>query len=186
MYWMNRYLTRAILLATIAILPSVAQNTAVTKSATEFVRTFYAWYVPLALKSDATETTLRNKPQVLSPELYRALKGYYETEAKSKGETVGLDFDPFLNSQDPCPNFEVGQANARGNRIQVEIYGVCSGKKSEKPDLVAEVTHDHGVWKFTNFLYPTETKADPKSGDLLTILKGIAEDRKRENQPRPK
>jgi len=179
----NLFQCCVLLLACFAALPVAAQTSsarAQPQAAVEFVRGFYDWYVPLALKSDATELTLKNKRDVLSAELYGALKGYYETEAKSKGETVGLDFDPFLNSQDPCSKFETGKSVAAGDRYQVEIFGVCSGRKRQKPDLLAEVVKDHAGWRFTNFLYPTEAKQDPRNGDLLSILKQIAADWKRE------
>ena len=57
------------------------------------------WY--LTLTPYPTDSALKHKAEVFSPVLLRALKGYYETESKSNWHTVGLDFDPILNTQEP-------------------------------------------------------------------------------------
>jgi hypothetical protein len=41
--------------------------------------------------------------------LLAALKEDVAAQAAAKGEIVGLDFDPFLNTQDPAESYEVGQ-----------------------------------------------------------------------------
>src|SRR5689334_19920193 len=75
-----------------------------------FVQRFYDWYVPLAIKSDSTPSwnqVLRYRGSSLSSELVRRLREDADAQAKVKGEMVGLDFDPFLNAQDPCERYRV-------------------------------------------------------------------------------
>jgi hypothetical protein len=61
---------------------------------------------PKSLK-DGTDTAwnlaIKTKSSVFSPQLALALKEDSAAQAKAEGEIVGLDFDPFLNSQDPWP-----------------------------------------------------------------------------------
>ncbi len=145
-----------------------------SESARGFVQTFYQWYVPQALTESnvpASDRALREKGAVFSPTLFRALKADFEAQAKVKGEIVGLDFDPFLNSQDPCERYDVGTVTHNRNDYWVEIYGICSGKKHEKPDVAAEVTLQNNRWLFVNFHYPGDR-------DLLAALKALRESRK--------
>jgi len=148
------------------------------KSAGEFVQQFYDWYVPKALKHNAgpaSDLALKYKGRVFSPKLSLALKEDSDAQAKVKGWIVGLDFDPFLNSQDSGERYEVGKATRKGGSYWVDVYGVWSGKKSEKADVVAEVVRKNGRWFFVNFHYPNA--ANPRSGDLLSVLALLQEDR---------
>lgn len=144
-----------------------------------FVQEFYNWYVPEALKTQETpawNVALKYKRGEFSPALFRALKADSDAQAKASGEIVGLDFDPFLNSQDPCDRYEVGTVIPQGAGYRVDIYGVCSGKRNEKPDVVAELARKDGSWAFTNFLYPAIHR------DLLGILKTQREERQKRSR----
>lgn len=66
---------------------------------------------------------------MFSPELFHALCEDSETSKKAKGEIVGLDFDPFLNSQDPHARYEVGNVVPAGDSYRVEVLGVSAGRK---------------------------------------------------------
>jgi hypothetical protein len=99
--------------------------------------------------------------------------------AKNSDEIVGLDFDPFLNTQDPCNRYEVGKAIAKGNSYWVEVYGICSGKRSAKPDVWPEVVRVNGHWRFANFHYEHQAGEYPDSADLLGILKTLRQDRQK-------
>jgi hypothetical protein len=79
-------------------------------------------------------------------------------------DLVGLDFDPFLNSQDPAPRYEVGGISRNEQTFRAEIYGMQSGRRSAKPSLSAEFRESDGHWFFVNFYYPNGT-------NLLAILK---------------
>jgi hypothetical protein len=134
------------------------------------VRQFYSWYLPLALKNTqepAQNLALRERPAVFSKEVFEALKEDSDAQAKADGEIVGLDFDPFLASQDPCEHYVLGRATEDGGRYKIPIFAVCSGKQSEIPDVVAQVERREGSWVFSNFYYPKV------GSDLLSILKRL-------------
>src|SRR5437588_560107 len=83
----------------------------IEKSCRRFVQSFYDWYVTEALKDNggpASDFALRHRGSVFDPELLQQLKEDSEAQAKAKGEIVGLDFDPFLNSQDPGEQYVAG------------------------------------------------------------------------------
>lgn len=145
----------------------------------DFAQGFYSWYVPEALKTEETpawSVALKYKRSAFSPALFRALKEDSDAQAKASGEIVGLDFDPFLNTQDPCDRYEVGAVTSQKAGYRVDIYGVCSGKRNEKPDVVAELARRDGSWAFTNFLYPAIHR------DLLSTLRSLQEERQKSSR----
>jgi hypothetical protein len=140
------------------------------KSARTFVQDFYTRYMTKHLTE---ESVLAAKPSPLATTLQRALKEDYDASAKSKDEIVGLDFDPFLNSQDPCERYDAGKVTLHGSdRASVEVFSVCEGKRVTKPDVVAEVVFANGRWQFDNFGYPDSRD------DLRSVLKKLKDSRK--------
>lgn len=146
-------------------------------NATDFVKTFvqgfYDWYVPRALNSRSTpawSTAVKEKGSCFSPELGRKLREDSEAQAKDEGEIVGLDFDPFLNSQDPGRRYSVGKVALKGDRYLVEVHRVVSGKPEAKLTATAEVTGRNGQWYFVNFIYPG-------GHNLLGVLKALKDER---------
>jgi hypothetical protein len=142
-------------------------------SVRKFVQGFYDWYVPKALNGNsapAWSTAVKEKGSYFSPELGRKLREDSEAQAKDEGEIVGLDFDPFLNGQDPGRRYGVGKVVPKGSSYLVEVHRVVSGKPEEKPTAAAEVAGKNGQWYFVNFLYPD-------GHDLLGILKALKDDR---------
>ncbi len=151
----------------------------VSESLRGFVQEFYDWYLPMALKNTpvpAWDLALESKSSVFDPQLARVLREDSAAEAKTAGDIVGLDFDPFLCSQDPGERYEVGRISQKGEKYWVEIYGVWSGKKGEKPAVVPELRQKDGSWLFVNFHYPEDR-------DLLTDLKLLREDRRKASKP---
>jgi hypothetical protein len=142
----------------------------VSESAREFVQQFYSWYLPQAGAGERWDFVLKDRSSVFTPELARALREDSVAQAKVQGEIVGLDFDPFLASQDPCERYEAGSAVAKRASYWVSVYGVCSGKRHDKADVVAEVIRKDDRWVFVNFHYS-------KDGNLLAVLKTLREDR---------
>lgn len=156
-------------------------------SVRSFVSGFYQWYVPKTLKphtGPAWNSVLRYRSRMLGTGLFQALKEDSDAQAKASGEIVGLDFDPFLNTQDPCEHYEVGEVIQKEQIYRAQIFGVCSGKKNEKPDVIAQVERQSGHWIFVNFDYPNLQKEYPDSANLLAILKALQEERKG-NKPKP-
>jgi hypothetical protein len=141
-----------------------------------FVQEFYSWYLPEALKTQEEpvwNVALKYKRSAFSPALFRGLKDDSEAQAKASGEIVGLDFDPFLNTQDACDRYEVGTVTPQEAGYRVDIYAVCSGKRSSKPDVVAELERLDGSLVFVNFRYPAVGR------DLLGILRTLREGRQK-------
>jgi len=145
-------------------------------SAKDFVQRFYDWYVPQARKTQAEPAwgaALKYKRDAFSSALFQALKEDSEAQAKVSDDIVGLDFDPFLNTQDPCDRYEVGAVNPQERGYRVDIYGVCSGKRKARPDVVAQLARQGDSWAFTNFLYPSIHT------DLLATLRTLREERQK-------
>jgi hypothetical protein len=75
----------------------------------QFTERFYAWYVPAAARAERNMLLdAKEMRSAISPEHLRALREDFEAQAQDiTGNIVGLDFDPFLASQDPCARYEV-------------------------------------------------------------------------------
>lgn len=158
-----------------------AQTSAGTESSCrEFVQKFYDWYLPKArtAKERASDIVLKTRSSVLSRELQRQLKADSDAQAKSD-DLVGLDFDPFLNTQDP--DFEsctVGKTVLKGSGYWADVTCVFPGANASKSHVTAELISHQGQWIFVNFHYQDGSK----KYDLLSILKGLREER----QPKSK
>jgi hypothetical protein len=140
----------------------------------EFVQKFYETYVPKALagQPDPPWRLAVDKMRAdFDDELVKALTDDLAAQAQAKGDDiVGLDFDPFLDTQDPAQRYEVGAARQEGKDYLVDVYPVMSGKRAEKPGVIPELAYENGHWRFVNFRYP-------EGGDLLTLLKLMKADR---------
>jgi hypothetical protein len=140
-----------------------------------FVQDFYDWYAPLAARQqdgDALYSVLRERPSALSPQLRRALQADAAAAAVAQGEIVGLDFDPFLASQDPCERYVVGRSTKTDSGEGVDVHSVCSGQRSTTPDLTVDLAPAGGAWVITNVRYPGGR------GDLLATLRDLANQRR--------
>ena len=116
-------------------------------AARAFVESFYRWYVPIAtsdLKGPAYVIALEQRPILFSTTLLTALRADADAQAKVTGEIVGLDFDPFLYSQDPCANFSTGTVTRRGSSYLVSVHAVSSGKRRARRGVLAEVRRAKG------------------------------------------
>ena len=141
-------------------------------SVRKFVQGFYDWYVPRALKNGDTELlALKSKAASFAPELRSSLLEDWKASSKNKDEIVGLDFDPFLNSQDPYPRYTVATIKHQGQNWLVGVYGFSPGEKPTEPAVTAKVEKGKRGWRFTNFLYG-------KGDNLLGTLRQLKHDRK--------
>ncbi len=148
-----------------------------------FAQDFYNWYVPKALNDNpgpAWDIALRYRKHAFSPELFQALKDDSDAQAKAS-DLVGLDFDPFLNSQDPCESYQVGSSTRKRSEYRVNVYANCAGKgkKTDVPSVVAVLVRKGGQWRFVNFEYPD-------GGDLLSNLRVLRDDRRKSHGSKPK
>jgi hypothetical protein len=165
----------AIILLALSFLSASAAwaDEAAQKRASEFAQKFYDWYVPIANKESKTPSSdqaIAKRGALFDPPLLRALKIDAEAARKSPGDIVGLDFDPFLASQDPDNKYVAGDVTESTGRYLVSVYGVRKGKRAAKPDIVAELKPVKDTFVFTNFRYGAD-------GDLVAILKSLADER---------
>lgn len=170
----------ALFLALVAILaaPNLlrSQNSASDEqSCRAFVQKFYDWYWnQFADKADnpsfdehqlhGYHEVVRLHPPVLSLELIRLFKRD-ERLSKAAHGIANLDFDPFLNSQDPEGKYLVISATAVNGQCQAHI---------ERGHLAAELKKFGSTWIFTNFHYSFytddgKTKEAPDA-DMVQIL----------------
>jgi hypothetical protein len=155
--------------------PTTTQN-----SCRRFVQNFYDWYVPEAIResdTSASDLAIKQKSAAFSPELLRELKQDSQAQAKTKGQIVGLDFDPFLNAQDPSSRYVVGKINASANKCLAEVYSVSSGKKSANTEVTPELVLKTGHWVFINFHYGKTKGLEDEN--LVSTLEKLQADRQK-------
>ncbi|WIL19805.1 hypothetical protein [Geothrix sp.] len=130
---------------------------------------FYDWYVPLALadqKEPSSNIALRRKPELFHPFLLKELKKDAEAQAAAKGEIDGLDFDPFLNTQDPAPSYMVGSIRKWQGLYWVEVFTRDRKGKRGSLAVTPQVAVENGNCVFVDFYYP-------KGGHLQDILRRL-------------
>jgi hypothetical protein len=151
------------------------QNVADDQSCKAFVQKFYDWYWNRfadhandpkfdTRKEPTYHEVARLHPAVLGPELIRLIKRDEMLSAKAQG-IANLDFNPFLNTQDPEGKYLAGIATVSNGQCQVPI---------EHGHLTAELKKSGSTWVFTNFHYSFlsedgKTKVAPDT-DLVQIL----------------
>jgi len=129
-------------------------------SCIRFAAEFFRWYAPLTqmrLDGPAFRVAIEQKPASFAPELLRALQIDSQAQAKAKGEIVGIDFDPFVGSQDPADHYAIRNATERDNMCTVEVWRDSTHDNAatpQHPDAIAELGFSAG-WQFTDFKYPT-------------------------------
>jgi hypothetical protein len=174
-------------------LPSQAQDAEeIQKSCRNFVQSFYDWYV----KRPEFPRALKYRPSAFSPELSRRLREDHEAQVKAPGDIAGLDFDPFLNGQDPGEHYVVGRIELKGKKTcWAEIHRGSADEMSKQTYVGAELVSNVGRWQFINFYYPlansdADFSASVSHGGLLALLKDMRKDRQKaanapSNEPAP-
>ena len=168
------------LLVIVAILSApkmgFSQNAAANvQSCRAFVQEFYDWYWnEFADRADDPSFDMRRlhtyhevvrlRPSVLSPRLIRLFKRDERLSLAAHG-IANLDFDPFLNSQDPEGKYDVVRVTV--NR------GACRSERSQR-DIVVEAERSASGWVFSNFYYSFFTedrrKREAPDDNLVHIL----------------
>lgn len=149
-----------------------------SSSCQRFAQQFYDWYVPFTQKKHlrASDVALQRKPTMFSTELLRALRIDSEAQARAKGELVGLDFDPFLGSQDPADHYEARQPRVKNGTCSVGVWRASptdTAPKMDTPEAVAELKQQNGGWRFVNFTYSVG------GPDLLHQLANLRQERRK-------
>lgn len=137
--------------------------------AQNFVRDFYSWYVPIAnghQKGISSDVVLEKKPNLFYKPLLKALKFDAMRRMAVSGEINGLDFDPFLNSQDPAPRYTPKGVQKWQGLYQVQIFESDSDGSNPRLAVTAEVRVNEGKCEFTNFYYP-------KGHSLMALLRRL-------------
>lgn len=170
-------MTRKILplLLVLAAISVQAQESKPEDSARAFTQDFYHWYLPLAAKETrfpAYEIAIKKRPASFTPDLLKALQEDAEAQAKISDDIVGLDFDPFLYSQDSPKHLVVTQVNRKDDGFWVYLRHSKTAKGNSKPDVIAVVIQSNGQWCFSNFRFPD-------GGDLLDTLRLLKQGRQR-------
>lgn len=130
-----------------------------------FVKGFYDWYVPIANRTNkkpAWILAIEQKPTLFDDKLKDMLREDYVSQLKNPGYIVGIDFDPFLNSQDPSSHFDVGSVSEKGSDFFVEVK-TGTAREKRVPSVVVDVRSANGNYTLANFLYP-------QNGDLRNVL----------------
>jgi hypothetical protein len=163
------------------LLPAAAVAQAATQrsdsaEAVAFVATFYRWYTPITHRTTsgpAFVVALRSRRAAFTPALYRALEADADAQAKVKGDIVGLDFDPFLYSQDPCERYEPARAVRQRGGFRVTVVAICDGKLDADAAILVDVERQNTPWALANF-------ADHEGmNDLRSTLRALAESRRK-------
>jgi hypothetical protein len=156
-----------------------------TSSCQRFAQQFYDWYVPFTqerLHMPASDVALQRRAALFSYELLHALRIDSEAQARAK-ELVGLDFDPFLGSQDPADHYEARQVTVQNGTCSVGVWRASptdTAAKMDRPEAVAQLKRQNGRWRFANFTYPTG------GPDLLHLLANLREERQEHNATAPR
>jgi hypothetical protein len=142
------------------------------------VAQFYQWYVPLARDSaEADMRAVRERSAFFPASLVAALRADSLATAQSPDDVVGLDGDPFLNSQDPCKRYAPIGTVQRDTQFFVAVRGSGGCASHATPDVTVEVTPVNGHPVFTNFIYSSKPR-----DNLVSMLSDLAGARR---SPRP-
>jgi hypothetical protein len=142
-----------------------------------FVQGFYGWYAAKVLASSHRQSgfgfidAVRQRPTWFSPELKRLLEEDVAAASKCKDDVVGLDWDPFLESQETPGSYTVGKVEktAQGFRVSVDLKD-AKARDARNPAAEADVAFVDDHWQFVDFV---EEPTDPKlKQGLVAILKG--------------
>jgi hypothetical protein len=115
-----------------------------------FVQDFYDWYV-LASSGRIAAVQFYAAPKMragLAPQLLAALQADAAAQAAdTTGSVVGIDWDPFLASQDPCRRYDVtAPAERRSIGYVVHVHGVGICPPHDRPDVSVAVRRGDSSW----------------------------------------
>ena len=145
-------------------------STAVARDA---VTRFYSWYVPTSANTPMTDMlALKDARWRFSPALAKALRADSTASANSPDEIVGLDMDPFLNSQDPCARYAITGVRRASADFLVDVHGTGGCGRRGGPDVTVRVSFDAKGPVFVNFVYSRR-----RHDDLLSLLAQLARER---------
>jgi hypothetical protein len=141
-----------------------------TQTCQKFAQDFYSWYLPFLVKHGygvTLKTIIKKKQDLFDGPLLQMLLEDHEAQSKFMGDLVGIDWDPFLNTQDPAQKYTVQNTSVLHDNCDAETWsGRTLATKDPKPDVIAKLKWVDGGWKFVNFDDPTKKS----SIDLISAL----------------
>lgn len=150
LYWLGR-IGLLTAYASFMVLPVYAT----VQPAEAAMQSFYSWYVSHAMISHnepAWAKVLHSKPAVLSAELRSYLKADLNKKAHDSGMIEGIDFDPFLGGQDPCPHFEINKSRIEQAHYLVNVRPICvSG--ADQPSVTVSLTKVKNQFVIDDVIY---------------------------------
>jgi hypothetical protein len=169
---MKRLSLMLILLLCLARTTSAQTQATSSQQAIAFVQSFYDWYLPIVsgdnLHVARCDFAIKCRPELFDSTLLRALQNDAAAQAKSPEYIVGLDFDPFVDTNgDPAKHFKA--TRAYGSLVTVVGFDEQLSKPLVTLNIEVRCSHDRCV--IVNIHYPAHD-AIPKS-DLLSILREL-------------
>lgn len=167
---MKRFSLLLVLVLCLARITSAQPQATQSAQAIAFVQSFYDWYLPIVSNfkphEDVSNVAIRRRPELFDSILLRALQNDAAAQAKSPEYLVGLDFDPFVDTNgDPEPHFKA----IRANGSLVTIVGFDEQVSKPLVTLAIEVRCKQDRCVIVNIHYPAHDGI-PKS-DLLSQLR---------------
>lgn len=154
---------------------SAAEKNTQANQIRAYVQGFYDTY--LKLKNDPLVAALRTQKSSFTPELWASLQEDVAASQKAKGETVGLDFDPFLVGNDPGDIYKVNQITAKDGAYWVQVLGFYKGQTSPCCEAVVEVVPKGDRLMISNVHYPAFRDLH-ENENLISTLKALSRSRK--------
>src|SRR5690349_9347451 len=135
-----------------------AQRQPDTAEVRVFVQGFYDWYVPRMAHDGVASEIWSHDPPYLTQSLIDALRADSAARfVKPHATREVLNFDPYLNSQDPCSRYRVGKIEPQGDSAIVSVHSVCSfmgpDSVSPRPVAVVSVVRNRSRWEMADFRY---------------------------------
>jgi hypothetical protein len=96
---------------------------------------------------------LKYRRYVFSRHLFLLLSEDSEAQRKAGKDIVGLDFDPFLDTQDPGERYVVRRITTKEDKCWADVHGVWSEEESATPSVTPELMLQNSRWVFVNFRY---------------------------------
>jgi hypothetical protein len=101
--------------------------------------------------------------EFIDADLMRALRGDSLAATERFPSRMLINFDPFLDSQDPCPRYDVAVVHRVGGVYKVTVRPVCADPRWQTQRPVVDVMLEDGHWKITNVTYDHNGTKDLRS-----------------------
>lgn len=121
----------------------------------ELARAFYRWHTTPADRGGsgfAVDRTIGRFRTAFTPELRSALDEDLVASRASPGNVVGLDGDPFTDSQDPCERYLPQAAVVTGDSATVTIMEVCEPGAPGRSSVRVILVRRDDSWHLADFV----------------------------------